>query len=162
VQAVLSFDALRRLLLIAGGSCALMPAPVWGKASVSTSSVRAPPVDLIAALEEYNRATIQKDILTLARLVTDDYMLVNSDGSVQDKCSYLADFKMPGFNIDSYKIQQPILRLKGNAALTGGFFGLSWAQDGRRHMRRLRIVHFWNKQGRNWRISYTQLTRVID
>jgi ketosteroid isomerase-like protein len=118
------------------------------------------PPDLAQAWEDYNRATIGKDIATLATLVTDDYMLVNSDASIQDKASYLADFRVPGFKLEPYNIEQPLQKSWGNAALTGGVFNLGWTQEGKHHSRRLRIAHVWTKKDGRWRISYTQLTRV--
>jgi ketosteroid isomerase-like protein len=118
------------------------------------------PDDLARALEAYNQATIHKDTATLSALVTDDYMLVNSDTSVQDKRSYLADFAVPGFTLDPYAIEQPVYKVRRDAALTGGSFKLSWTQDGRHQTRRLRIAHFWVKSDGKWRIAYTQLTRV--
>ena len=118
------------------------------------------PPDLARALDAYNQATMHKDTATLSGLVTDDYMLVNSDTSVQDKRSYLADFAVPGFQIDPYVIEQPVYRLGGNAALTGGNFKLGWTQGGRHQTRQLRIAHFWVKTAGKWRIAYTQLTRV--
>lgn len=118
------------------------------------------PFDLASALDAYNKATINRDIATLAELVTDDYMLVNSDASVQDKASYLADFEMPGFRLESYVIEQPIYRVRGDAGLTGGTFRLNWVQEGRHHSRRLRISHLWFKRNGRWRIDYTQLTRI--
>jgi ketosteroid isomerase-like protein len=118
------------------------------------------PADLARALDAYNQATIHKDTAMLSALVTDDYVLVNSDSSVQDKRSYLADFAVPGFHLEPYVVEQPVYKISGRAALTGGVFKLGWTQDGRHQTRRLRIAHFWVKNGGKWRIAYTQLTRV--
>jgi ketosteroid isomerase-like protein len=118
------------------------------------------PSDLAHALEAYNQATIHNDTATLSRLVTDDYVLVNSDASVQDKPSYLADFAVPGFRVEPYAIDEPVYKLGGASALTGGLINLGWTQGGSHHTRRLRIAHFWVKNGGKWRIAYTQLTRV--
>jgi hypothetical protein len=60
------------------------------------------PTDLAKAIEDYDRATVSNDIAALANLVADDYALVNSDSSLQDKQSYLEDFKVPGFKLDPY------------------------------------------------------------
>jgi ketosteroid isomerase-like protein len=118
------------------------------------------PADLARAWNAYNRATIHKDVPTLSALVTDDYMLVNSDASVQDKPSYLADFNVPGFSLEPYEIEQPFGKAWGGTALTGGIFDLNWTQEGRRQNRRLRIAHVWTRQDGRWRIAYTQLTRA--
>ena len=118
------------------------------------------PSDVAQAWADYDRATISMDVDTLAGLVTDDYILVNSDASVQDKASYLADFKMPDFKLDRYEVEQPLERMLGNSALTGGVFNVGWTQDGRHQRRRLRFVHLWSKKDGRWRISYTQMTRI--
>jgi uncharacterized protein (TIGR02246 family) len=129
-------------------------------AQAATPQVQALPADLARALDAYNRATARSDTQALAALVTDDYVLVNSDASVQGKASYLADFAAPGFKLDPYEIEPLTYRVRGDAALTAWTFNLSWTQDGRRQTRRLRIAHFWVKQHGGWRIAYTQLTRI--
>jgi ketosteroid isomerase-like protein len=120
------------------------------------------PSDLTRAVTDYNEATVHKDIAKLSELVTDDYMLVNSDASVQNKDSYLADFRAPGFTLDPYEVEQPFYRVHGDTAITGWRFHLTWTQDGKRQARFLRIVHSWVKQNGRWHIEYTQLTRVPD
>ena len=146
----------RNLVAMAAIAGAFILAP----SSATQSQATRLPSDLAGALSAYNQATINKDIAVLAGLVTDDYMLVNSDSSVQDKTSYLADFEVPGFKLEPYVIEQPIYRVRGDAALTGGTFNLNWTQEGRHLSRRLRIAHFWVKQNDRWLIDYTQLTKV--
>jgi ketosteroid isomerase-like protein len=118
------------------------------------------PSDLAAAVAAYNRATVTKDVAALSKIVTNDYFLVNSDASTQGKASYLADFRMPDFVIEPYKIGEPMFRPVGNGALTGGTMRLSWTLHGRHETRDLRVVHFWVRQGGHWRLSYSQLTRL--
>jgi ketosteroid isomerase-like protein len=148
-------------IAIAAAAAALAFVPLAPASAAPTESHRLPAA-LAQALDAYNRATIGSDIPALSAIVTDDYMLVNSDSSVQDKASYLRDFAVPGFKLDPYVVEQPVYKVRGDTALTGGVFQLSWTQEGSHHDRRLRIVHFWVKQGHRWRISYTQLTRVPD
>jgi len=117
---------------------------------------------LAQAVAAYHRATIGSDVATLGRLVADDYMLVNSDSSVQAKPSYLADFRVPGFRLDPYTVEEPFRRIWGNAALDGGSMQLSWTSEGRRQSRHLRFVHAWIMQGGRWRLAFSQLTRIPD
>jgi hypothetical protein len=118
------------------------------------------PADLTAALGEYDRAQFGNDIALLERVVTDDFVLVNSDASIEDKRQFLADFNLPGFKIDPYVIDQPIHKLWNNSALIGGIVHLEWTQDGQRHSRILRVAYIWIKQNGRWRAAYAQLTRV--
>lgn len=147
-------DLARRSLLAMAALLPTIPA------ESSAANTTAPPPGLAQAVKEYDQATIANDTDALGALVADDYVLVNSDATVQDKQSYLADFKAPGFKIDPYVMAQPLLKVWGNTALTGGLLRLSWSQNGRRQIRPLRIVHIWAKHQGHWRITYTQLTRV--
>lgn len=123
-------------------------------------SAGALPADLAQALDAHSRATMAKDIAALGALVTDDYLLVNSDATTQDKASYLADFEKPDFRIDPFTIEQIAWRGHGDMAVTSGLMTLSWELGGRHESRRLRIAHVWVKRDGGWRIAYTQLTRV--
>jgi ketosteroid isomerase-like protein len=118
------------------------------------------PTDLAKAIENYDRATVSNDVAALANLVADDYVLVNSDSSLQDKQSYLEDFKVPGFKLDPYELQQQVHKVWGDAALLAGVVRLSWTLKGEHHERLLRIAHVWTRHDGRWRIAYTQLTRI--
>lgn len=139
----------RRTLL----SAAAVPAFVSWKTSAAES-------DLDDAVRAYDRATVHNDVAALAQLVCEDYLLVNSDSTLQDKRSYLEDFKVPGFKLDPYVLEQPVRQLWGNTALVAGLVRLSWTLKGEHQSRLLRIAHVWTKLEGRWRLAYTQLTRV--
>lgn len=113
----------------------------WIAVDRRVQSVVALPADLAQAVDAHNRATIAKDIGALGALVTDDYLLVNSDATTQDKSSYLADFEKPDFRIEPFTIEQPIARVDGDTAVTGGLMALRWTHAGRQESRRLRIAN---------------------
>ena len=135
--------------------------PVCANPADADTGRVAMPSDLARAIEAYDQATVDNDVIRLEALVRDDYVLVNSDMSVQDKQSYLADFKVRGFRIDRYALSDPIVIVRADSALTGGSFQLSWVQEGRSLQRRMRIIHFWEKDAGRWRLAYTQLTRAL-
>ena len=118
------------------------------------------PPDLAKAVQDYDRAQIHNDIPTLERLVADDYVLVNSNATVENKQQFLADFSLPGFKIDPYVVEQPVEKIWGNAAVIGGLVHLSWTQDGKHQTRLLRVAYVWAKRNGLWQATYTQVTRV--
>ena len=120
------------------------------------------PADLAKAIEDYDRATVSNDFATLADLVADDYVLVNSDSTLQNKQSYLEDFKVPGFKLDPYELQQPVHKVWNDAALLAGVVRLRWTLEGEHNERLLRIAHVWTRQDGRWRLAYTQLTRIAE
>jgi len=148
--------------------CATVMVVVVASLSTATATAARPrgqgalPPALGRALQAYNAATVANDTATLATLVSDDYVLVNSDASLQGKASYLADFARPGFKVDPYDVERPVYRVTNDAALTAGEIRLRWTQDGRQQSRRVRLAHFWVMQQGRWRIAYTQLTRLPD
>lgn len=133
----------------------------WGTgyAASAPTADKLPP-DLAKAVRAYDAATVSNDVAALAGLVSDDYLLVNSDSTVQNKQSYLDDFKVPGFKLDPYVLQETLLKVWDDTALIAGVVNLSWTLDGKREQRRLRIAHVWVKHESQWRMAYTQLTRV--
>lgn len=143
--------SLTRRMLISAAAAA--PALIRWETSAAES-------DLDAAVRAYDQATVHNDFAALAQLVCDDYMLVNSDSSLQDKSSYLEDFKVPGFKLDPYVLEQPIRHVWGDTALVAGRMRLSWTLKGEHQARLLRIAHVWTKLEGRWRLAYTQLTRV--
>jgi ketosteroid isomerase-like protein len=152
-------DLARRTLLAMAAMAPTLAAGITGAAEPAPTKTVAPPPDLAKTIKEHEQATLRNDIAMLGDLVAEDYLLVNSDSTMQDKQSYLADFTVPGFRIDPYVMEQPVLKIWGNTALTAGRLQLAWTQDGRRQNRQVRIAHVWVKDDR-WRLAYTQLTRV--
>ncbi|MEX2126109.1 MAG: nuclear transport factor 2 family protein [Woeseia sp.] len=153
-------DLTRRTLLAMAAMAPTLAAGMTGAAESAPTGTAELPRDLAKAVNDYDQATLRGDIAALGDLVAEDYVLVNSDASVQNKQQYLADFNLPGFRIDPYVMEEPVLKVWGNTALTGGLLHLSWTQDGRHQRRLLRIVHIWARYDGHWRMTYTQLTRA--
>jgi len=118
------------------------------------------PPDLAKAMRDYDRANIGSDIPSLERLFADDYVLVNSDASVENKQQAIADFRVPGFRIDPYVLTETMQKAWDGGAVIGGIVQLSWTQGGKRQQRRIRIAHVWAKRHGEWQMTYTQVTRV--
>jgi len=154
-------DVTRRAMLMTA-AMTLLPAAAAGAASANATSIGSSqlPADLARAVKDYDQATMHNDVATLGRLVADDYMLVNSDTTIQDKQSYLEDFERPGFSLDPYELREPVHKVWSDCAITGGLLPLGWTQDGAHQTRLLRVAHVWVKQDGRWRLTYTQLTRV--
>ena len=135
----------------------LLRATLVPSASAPSDSL---PADLRRAMERFDHAQVNADTATLARLVTEDYILVNSDATVDRKAKYLSDFLLPGIRMEPYVIEERVEKAWGDVAVVFGLQRLSWIQDGTRHRRDLRIVHVWTKRSGDWQVSHTQLTRI--
>lgn len=118
------------------------------------------PPDLVQALKAYDQAQFHNDAATLEHLVADDYTLVNSNATLETKQEFLADFRLPGFKIDPYVLEQPVQTVWGDAAIIGGIVHLGWTQDGKHQTRLLRVTYVWAKRNGHWEAAYEQITRV--
>jgi ketosteroid isomerase-like protein len=136
-----------------------LAAAIFVLSAAPAPAVELPP-DLAKAVQAYDQAQIHNDISTLERLVADDYVLVNSNATVENKQQFLADFSLPGFKIDPYVVEQPVEKIWGNAAVIGGLVHLSWTQGGEHQTRLLRVAYVWAKRNGHWQATYTQVTRV--
>lgn len=118
------------------------------------------PSDLARAAREYDQAQFRNDVSALARLVADDFVLVNSNATVENKEQFLADFNLPGFRIDPYVVEEPVQTVWDGGAVLGGLVHPRWTQDGKHQTRTLRVAYVWAKRSGRWQVRYAQVTRV--
>ncbi|MEO8358774.1 MAG: nuclear transport factor 2 family protein [Vicinamibacteria bacterium] len=111
-------------------------------------------------MNDFDQAQVHKDLAALTRLIADDYVLVNSDASVQRKPEVLADHRLPGFKIDPFVMKEPVIAVLDGAAVVSGLIDLSWTQDGKREKRLIRLANTWARRHGGWQVIYTQVTRV--
>ncbi|MGR4862497.1 nuclear transport factor 2 family protein [Caulobacter sp. LARHSG274] len=118
------------------------------------------PADLAAAAHAYDAAQVNGDRAALERLVADDYVLVNGAGQVQDKARLIADYVAPGFKLDPFTIEEPVEKVLGDTALFGGKVNMTGVDGGQRFALVVRFVDAWAKRDGQWRVVYSQVTRV--
>lgn len=118
------------------------------------------PPDLSKALRDFDRAHYQSDIPMLTQLTDDEYTVLNSNISLENKTQFLADFRLPGFKIDPYTRRDEVNRVWKDSAVTAGVVNLSWAQDGHHHSRLLRYIDVWRNEHGRWKATFTQVTRA--
>ena len=118
------------------------------------------PADLAAAAHAYDAAQVNGDRAALERLVADDYVLVNGAGQVQDKARLIADYVAPGFKLDPFTIEAPVEKVLGDTALLGGRVNMTGMDGGQRFALVVRFVDTWAKRDGQWRVVYSQVTRV--
>ena len=130
-------------------------------ATAPLAALAAPlPADLAAAAHAYDAAQVNGDRAALERLVADDYVLVNGAGQVQDKARLIADYVAPGFKLDPFTIEEPVEKVFGDTALLGGRVDMTGTDGGQRFALVVRFVDAWAKRDGQWRVVYSQVTRV--
>ncbi len=118
------------------------------------------PTDLAAAAAAFDHAQIAGDRAELDRLVADDYVLIGSDGALQNKAQFIADFTSPNFRIEPFNVEEPIARFMGESAVLAGRVLLHGTSSGNAFTLNLRFSDVWVKRGGAWQVLFAQTTRV--
>jgi ketosteroid isomerase-like protein len=118
------------------------------------------PPDLAKAVHDYDQAQVKSDKAELERLLAPDYVLQNSAGQVQDKTGFIADQLAPGYRLEPFRIEEPVEKVMGDVALLGGVATLNGTDGGKAFTVRLRFMDVWQKRGGQWKVVFSQATRV--
>ncbi|WP_242098705.1 nuclear transport factor 2 family protein [Sphingomonas sp. CROZ-RG-20F-R02-07] len=112
------------------------------------------------AVAEYDLAQQKGDGAALRRLLSDDYLLVNSGGVVETKEDYVKDLTAPDFHMEPFEVLRPISRAWYDGAIKGGVALLSGTSGGNAFSACLRFVDVWRLDGGKWRVTYSQAAKA--
>jgi ketosteroid isomerase-like protein len=105
--------------------------------------------------EQYVRASLDRDVAWYRERLADDFVCIESDGSVLDKASFLR-MAAQGSDLAKYRLEVVDIRIYGNVGLvraTG-----SWtARDGTPGLSR--YVDVYLRTGEAWQVVSAQITR---
>ena len=118
------------------------------------------PADLAQAVRQFDDAQIKGDAAALNRLLADDYALVNSRAEIENKRQMVADYTSPGFHLDPYVVEHPIVRVWRDGAILGGEVTLKGASAGKPFRGRLRFADIWRRRAGHWQVAFTEVTPV--
>ncbi|WP_136258791.1 nuclear transport factor 2 family protein [Rhodanobacter lindaniclasticus] len=118
------------------------------------------PADLAAAVAAYDRAQVSGDGQALARLLADDYVLMNSRLQVEDKAEFIRDCTAPDWKLQPFVVEQEVVRHWRHGAVLGGVATLQGMSDGAPFKVRLRFADIWRERDGRWQVVYSQASRV--
>jgi hypothetical protein len=118
------------------------------------------PRDLAAAVTGYDKAQIDGDRAALEHWLADDYLLVNSSGSIETKAQLIADYTAPGFKLDPFTVEHPVEKAWSDGAVMGGVATLRGTDGGKRYEMRLRFADIWARRHGRWEVIYTQVAKA--
>ncbi|MBB6095358.1 hypothetical protein HNQ60_004248 [Povalibacter uvarum] len=116
------------------------------------------PADLAKAVHDYDEAQVNGNRAELERLIADDYALVNSSGTVQDKAGLIADYTTPGYKIEPFKILEPVEKIWSDGAVLGGLVHLKGVSGGKPFAVTLRFADIWAKRNGRWQVVYCHVS----
>lgn len=118
------------------------------------------PPALAQAVRAFDDAQISGNAAALNRLLADDYALVNSHAEVENKRQMVGDYTAPGFRLEPYVVERPIVRLWQGGAVIGGEVRLRGSSEGKPFDGRLRFADVWRLREGRWQVVFTEVTPI--
>ena len=107
----------------------------------------------------FYRAIENRDFDTLAKVYSDDYMLVRSDGSVLNKQGILRELR-DGLTFQSIELEQKKVRVYGTTAVLTGEGKTVSSRDGKEVRAHFRLVAVYAQKGDRLELVHFQSTSL--
>jgi ketosteroid isomerase-like protein len=115
--------------------------------------------ELLKLENEFARAVASNDADALDRLLADDWIIVDPDGSIIDKARFLGVIRSGALSHDSMESTDLRVRLYGNTAVVTGLTTSKGKFMGQEFTSCERATDIFVKQTGRWQCVFTQLTR---
>jgi ketosteroid isomerase-like protein len=116
---------------------------------------------IIALEKAWNQAYKLGDKRALGRILDDQIVLINDDGSVQTKPEFLATVKKSNSQDQQVAPESMSVHVFGNTAISTGVFRAKGVEAGKPYVRRERFVDTWIYKDGNWVCIATNATPVL-
>jgi ketosteroid isomerase-like protein len=124
----------------------------------STSSVQ---TKIVALEKAWNQAYKLGDTRALDKLLDDQIVLINDDGTIQTKADFLASVKPAKSQEQQVAPESMSVHVFGNTAIATGVFRAKGVEAGKPYTRRERFVDTWVYKDGNWVCVATDATPVL-
>jgi ketosteroid isomerase-like protein len=121
--------------------------------SAQDDSERSAQSKIIALEKAWNQAYKLADRKALDELLDDQLVLVNDDGSVQDKGQFLASIKKSNSQEQQVTPESISVHVYGNAATATGVFRAKGIEAGKPYVKRERFLDTWIYKDGKWRCA---------
>ena len=116
---------------------------------------------VLAAMEQYKQAILDRDTAELAGIWTENYTVINPQGGLVTREERLANLGSGNTNVQVIDNEREItVRLFGDAAVVQNLSTLRGTFSGQPTDTDLRGTFVWVRRGGRWRLATNQLTAV--
>ena len=115
--------------------------------------------EVLAAMESYKNAMIQRDGKTLDRVLSDDLAYTHSGGQFQSKADVIDSIVNKKTTIQRMEFSDTIVRFYGDVALVKGRVDLWHSPTVIVHMN---VLHVWVKRPQGWQMVSRQATKLAE
>ena len=116
---------------------------------------------IIALEKAWNQAYKAGDRRALDTILDNDIVLINDDGTVQNKAEFLASVTASNSQEQQVAPESMSVHVFGNAAIATGVFRAKGVEGGKPYVRRERFVDTWVYKGGKWTCVATNATPML-
>ncbi|MEO8131088.1 MAG: nuclear transport factor 2 family protein [Bryobacteraceae bacterium] len=140
---------MKNLLLILLSAAILSAAPAGSETGKQ---------EVLAAMDAYKNAMVQKDGAALKKLLADDLTYVHSTGSFETKSDVIKAITTPTTIVEKIEFfPETTVRIHGNTAYVNGKVDLWHSTTNVVHMQ---VLHVWEKTPQGWQMVARQATKI--
>ena len=116
---------------------------------------------VLAVEREWTEAHLRGDVPTIPRLMADDYLRINADGSVTDRAATLAAYTYPKRAIGKKREgDEYIVQIHGETAIVIGRWTARGMNNGERFDYAARFMSVYVKRRGDWKMVAEQATEI--
>lgn len=116
--------------------------------------------EVMAVEHEWTQAHLRGDVATIARLMAEDYLKIESDGSVSDRAVTLAKYTPETRYWDKAEGDEYNVRIYGDTALVIGRWTARGMNNGARFDYAARFMSVYVKRDGRWQMVAEQSTEI--
>ena len=115
----------------------------------------------VLSLEQlWNQAEVAQDTHSLNQLLSDTFIFVDVDGSLQNKAQFLASVTGRSEHIDSIRSESMLSRVHGDTVIVTGTYHEKGTLNGKTYYHHGRFTDTWIKDGSAWLCAASQSTLI--
>src|SRR5919109_36780 len=117
--------------------------------------------ELLRVENEQIQALLQHDVATLDRIMADECVHVESNGTIRTKAQFIAAFKAGEFAFDAFTIEENRVRIHGDTAVAIGRYSNRTRTGGQTlPTKRARHLRVYVKRAGSWQLIAHQATEL--
>jgi ketosteroid isomerase-like protein len=115
----------------------------------------------VLSLEQlWNQAEVDKDIRSLNQLLSQTFIFVDIDGSLQNKAQFLSGVTDRAEHIDSIRSESMLSHVHGDTVIVTGVYHEKGTLKGKAYYHYGRFTDTWIKDGSAWLCAASQSTLI--
>jgi len=149
------------LLLLAGCNC-LGGGGAGGSSATAAGAAAGgdAKAEVIAVHDQYRKALLEKDLVTLDRIWSDDLTFINYRGDLLTKKQRMENVRTGATSLKAVQVGDQTVRVLGDSAVLTALVTLEGQYSGQEGSGTYRATSVYTRQGGQWRISALQMTKV--